>query len=144
MSSEFTKYFKDFLPSALHRFIIESNKFVPSSKCKILSLPSDSIVPSSNVCRVELASGGQVKQIKCSVELPARLPALMIKMIHAVDEKQFTNVTLEKFIKALVEEWKNKVICLSHQQHDDLNKLKRVLGIQPQDEALVNFWLACF
>lgn len=139
---EILKYFKDFLPTALHRFIIECNKFVPSNKGRILSLPSDAVIPQSNVCRIELING-QLKLMKCPVDLPSRLPALMLKIIHAIDEKMFTNVTLDKFIKALVEEWKNKIICLSH-QHDDLNKLKKVLGIQPQDDTLVSYWLTAF
>lgn len=37
---DFCKYFKEFLPTALHRFIIESNKYLPSNKCKILCLVS--------------------------------------------------------------------------------------------------------
>jgi folliculin len=67
----------------------------------------------------------------------------MTKILHAIDEKLFTNIILDKFVKALIEEWKNKIICLSH-QHDDLTKLKRTLGIQPQDETLVNYWLSAF
>lgn len=143
-SSEFSKYFKDFLPHALHRFISESNKYVPSNKCKVLSLPSDAVIPNNNVCRIEFMNENREPTlIKCPIDLPTKLPALMVKILHAIDEKLFTNLILDKFIKALIEEWKNKVICLSH-QHDDLSKLKRTLGIQPHDEMLVNYWLSAF
>lgn len=140
--SEFIKYFKDFLPSALHRFIVTSNKYVASNKCKILSLPPEAVIPQNNVCRIEFMNEHHEPSIiKCPFELPSRLPALMIKIQHAIDEKRFTNLILDKFIKALIEEWKNKIICLSS-QHDE-TKLKRALGIQAQDELLVNYWRAC-
>lgn len=140
--SDFSKHFKDFLPIALHRFIAESPKYIASNKCKVLCLPSDALIPNNNVCRIEFMNDHREPTlVKCPIDLPPRLPALMVKILHAIDEKIFTNVILDKFVKALVEEWKNKVICLSH-QHDDLTKLKRTLGIQPQDEMLVNYWLS--
>lgn len=137
---EFTKHFKDFLPTALHRFIVESNKYVSSNKAKILCLPSDAVVSQSNVCRIDLV---EPTLIKCTAELPAKLPVLVDKILHATDEKLFTNIILDKFVKALIEEWKNKAICLSH-QHEDVTKLKRTLGIQARDEPLINYWLSAF
>jgi folliculin len=145
-NNDFYKYFKEFLPQAFHRLIIESPKYIPANKCKILSLPSsDVIIPQNNVCRIEFLDDNQhvPTLIKCPIELPQKLPALMTKIIYAVDEKLFSNVTMHKFINALIEEWKNKVICLSH-QHDDLSKLKKVLGIQQNDEKLVEYWLNVF
>lgn len=133
--SDFAKHFKDFLPTALHRFIVESNKYVSSSKAKILCLPPDAVVPQSNVCRIELM---EPILIKCAGELPSKLPVLVAKILHATDEKLFTNIILDKFVKALVEEWKNKAICLSH-QHEDA-KLKRSLGIQAHDDAVINYF----
>lgn len=143
-NNDFYKYFKDFLPSNFHRFIIESSKYIPVNKCRILSLPSsDIIIPQNNVCRVEFMDENQDVPtfIKYPLELPAKLPSLMTKILNAVDEKLFTNHTMYKFIQALIEEWKNKIICLSH-QHDDLPKLKKVLGIQQHDEKLVDYWLS--
>lgn len=143
-SSDFIKHFKDFLPTALHRFIVESTKYVSASKAKILSLPIDAAVPQSNLCRIDFTNEQmEPTTIKCSVELPAKLPVLVSKILHAIDEKLFTNIILDKFVKALIEEWKNKAICLSH-QHDDVTKLKRTLGIQAHDEALINYWLSAF
>lgn len=142
-NNDFYKYFKEFLPQAFHRLIIESTKYIPAHKCKILTLPSDVIIPQNNVCRVEFLNDNQYTPtlIKCPIELPQKLPALMTKIIYAVDEKLFSNHTMCKFINALIEEWKNKIICLSH-QHDDLSKLKKVLGIQPNDEKLTEYWLS--
>lgn len=142
-SFEFAKYFKDYLPTALHRFILESTKYSASNKSRILCLPRDAVVVANNVCRIDFTSDPSKLVIKCPIDLPTKLPALMVKILHAVNENIFSNVILDKFIRALVEEWKNKVICLSH-QHDDMSKLKRTLGIQAQDEMLVNFWLNAF
>lgn len=145
-NNDFYKYFKEFLPQAFHRLIIESPKYIQSNKCKILTLPSsDVIIPQNNVCRVEFRDDNQhvPTLIKCPIELPQKLPALMTKIIYAVDEKLFSNLTMYKFINALIEEWKNKVICLSH-QHDDLSKLKKVLGIQQNDERLIEYWLSVY
>lgn len=141
---EFGKHFKDFLPNALHRFIIESNKYVAPNKAKILCLPLDAVFPQSNVCRIEFMSEStEPTSIKCPVELPAKLPSLVTKILRAIDEKLFTNVILDKFVKALVEEWKNKAICLAR-QHEDVSKLKRTLGIQAHDEVLISYWLNAF
>jgi folliculin len=144
-NNDFYKYFKDFLPQAFHRLIIESNKYLPVQKCRILSLPStDIIIPHNNVCRVEFMEELNAPNfIKCSIELPSKLPALMTKILYAVEEKSFTNQTMFKYIQTLIEEWKNKAICLSH-QHDDLGKLKKVFGIQANDEMLINYWLTVF
>lgn len=143
-SSEFGNYFKDFLPYPLHRYIVESTKYSSSSKSKILCLPRDAVVVANNVCRVDLTNDKLKPTVKCSIDLlPAKLPALMVKILNAVDENMFSNGILNKFIRALVEEWKNKVICLSH-QHDDMSKLKKTLGIQAQDEMLINYWLSAF
>jgi len=145
-SHNFPKYFKDFLPSVLHRFIIESNKYVPANKCKILSLPSDAVILQNNVCRVEFMSEDldEPTIIKCPIDLPSKLPALMTKISSAIDEKLFTNIILDKYVKALVEEWKNKALCLSHQHGDDVSKLKKTLGIQSHDETLINYWMSGF
>lgn len=145
-NNDFYKYFKDFMPQSFHRFFIESNKYLPVQKCRILSLPTaDITIPQNNVCRVEFVTDelNVPTYIKCPIDLPSKLPALMTKILYAVDEKLFTNHTMYKYIQALIEEWKNKVICLSH-QHEDLAKLKKVLGIQQNDEMLINYWLLAF
>lgn len=143
-NNDFYKYFKDFLPHGFHRFIQESTKYLPVNKCRILVLPSDIIIPQNNVCRVEFMDENQDVPtfIKCPIELPHKLPSLMTKILNALDEKLFTNNTMSKFIQALIEETKNKVICLSSQHHhDDSSKLKKVLGIQQHDEKLIDYWL---
>jgi folliculin len=142
-SLDFYKYFKEFMPQAFHRLFVESSKYVPASKGRILTLPStDIVVPSlSGMCRVDFI-GASTPFIKCSVDVPSKPPALLTKIVNAVDEKLFTSVTMHKFVQAVVEEWKNKVVCLSHQHDHDVSKLKKVLGIQPNDELLVSYWLS--
>ncbi|CAO1442870.1 unnamed protein product [Diamesa hyperborea] len=141
-SHNFNRYFKDFLPVALHRSILESTKYIPTNKCKILSLSSDVPIPQNNVCRIEFMeeSSDEPTIIKCPIDLPAKWPTLLTKIQRGVDEKLFTVTILDKYIKALIEEWKNKVICLSH-SHDDLTKLKKTLGVQQQDDAMISHWL---
>jgi folliculin len=138
--SSFTNYFKDYLPTALHRFIIESpTKYLPPSKAKILVLSPDVSVP-VNIFQIEFHNNRSDRAyIKCPVEMPSRLPSLMVKMLNAIDEKAFSNTVLDKFVKALVEEWKNKALCLVN-NHDEMAKLKKTLGIQAQDEILINYW----
>ncbi|KAG5667812.1 hypothetical protein PVAND_015781 [Polypedilum vanderplanki] len=139
---EFNNYFKEFLPQAFHRFIFESSKYVSAQKCRILTLPADATIPShNNICRIDFIDDHQI-YIKCNVDIPSKPPALMTKILNAVDEKLFSNHTMYKFVQALVEEWKNKIICLSHQHDHDVSKLKKVLGIQQNDELLVSYWLS--
>lgn len=141
-STDFLKYFKNFLPEILHGLIFESTKYVSVNKCRILALPADAVIPNTNVCRVELMNDDiNPSLIKCSIELPTKLPQLMIKILHAIDEKLFSNQTLDKYLRAVIEEWKNNVVCFSYASNDS-TKLKKVLGIQSQDELLINYWLS--
>lgn len=143
-NNNFLKYFKDFMPHAFHRFFIESYKYPPAQKSRILYLPSsDILVPQNSVCLIEFTSNqlDEPSHIKCTIDLPPKLPALMTKIQYAIDEKMFTNQTMIKYIQAGVEEWKNKVLCLSH-SNDDSSQIKKILGIQQQDELLVNYWLS--
>lgn len=142
-STDFLKFFKSFLPNILHCYIFESTKYVPVEKCRILALPSDVSIPNNNICRVELTNDNMKPSSIRSPELPARLPQLMTKIIHAIDEKLFSITTLEKFVRAAIEEWKNHVMCFSFTPNDT-SKLKKVLGINVQDELLISYWLKAF
>lgn len=143
-STDFLKFFKAFLPQILHCYIFESTKYVPVEKCRILALPSDAVVPNNNVCRVELTSDSmKPTSIRCPIELPSKLPQLMAKIIHGVDEKLFSITTLEKFVRAAVEEWRNNVMCFSFVPNNT-SKLKKVLGVNQQDELLINYWIKAF
>lgn len=90
------------------------------------------------------------------------VPDLLVKLLKAVDETRFTELVLNRHTKVLLEEWKkyvnillaslctlihflsfSKVICLNHAKSTNgQNKLKRVLGVQPQDQPLINYWSA--
>ncbi|XP_070497727.1 folliculin [Chironomus tepperi] len=145
-NNDFYKYFKEFMPQAFHHLIVESPKYMTVQKCRILSLPStDIFIPQNNVCRIDFMDELDVPTfIKYPMELPSKLPTLMTKILYAVDEKLFTNNTMYKYIQAIIEEWKNKIICLSHHHHhhDDMAKLKKVLEIQSHDEELVKYWIS--
>lgn len=85
----------------------------------------------------------------------------LLKAVKAVEEKTFTELVLNKQTKVLIEEWKklvlkfvplyhhiesnyfccSKVICLNHAKSGSVQgKLKKVLGVQPQDQPLINYW----
>lgn len=143
-STDFLKYFKSFLPQILHCYIFESTKYVPVEKCRILALPPDAVIPHSNICRVELLNDSmKPSSIRCPIDLPTKLPQLMVKILHGVEEKMFSVATLEKFVRAATEEWKNHAMCFSFTPNDT-SKLKKVLGISAQDELLINYWLKGF
>lgn len=85
----------------------------------------------------------------------------MVKLTKAVDEKRFTPLVLNKQTKVLIEEWKkyvllllakalylffhyfpcSKIICLNRAKTSNGQaKLRKVLGVQPQDQPLINYW----
>lgn len=143
-STDFLKFFKSYLPQILHCFIFESTKYVPVEKCRILALPPDAAIPNNNICRVDLMNDNMTpSSIRCPIDLPTKLPQLMTKILHGVEEKLFSVTTLEKFLRAATEEWKNHVMCFSFTPNDT-SKLKKVLGISVQDELLINYWLKAF
>lgn len=76
-------------------------------------------------------------------DLPKKLPTLHQKIINAVDEKLFTDLVLDKHLRALIEEWKNKVVCIRKMSsNQDVAKMKKILGIQQHDQVLLNYWLS--
>lgn len=74
-----------------------------------------------------------------SISLP--VPTLLQKIAKAVDEELFTDTVLDKQLRALVEEWKNKVVCLRKMSsNQDVAKIKKIMGIQQQDQVLITYW----
>ncbi|XP_023033169.1 folliculin isoform X1 [Drosophila willistoni] len=139
---------KKLLPEAMHNLIrIDAqHQHSISSEYKIISVSNDIAVPiaSTGVFRIDFLDrhvNGHEVSVKWPAELPRKLPDLMVKLLKAVEEKIFTELVLNKQTKVLIEEWKNKVICLNHAKSSSVQlKLKKVLGVQPQDQPLINYW----
>ncbi|ALC44500.1 BHD [Drosophila busckii] len=143
---------KKLLPEPMHNLmrIDAQHQHSISSEYKIISVSNDIAVPiaSSTVYRVDFLekhiNGNDAVSVKWPGELPRKLPDLMVKLmkaVKAVEDKTFTELVLNKQTKVLIEEWKNKVICLNHAKSGSVQaKLKNVLGIQPQDQPLINYW----
>lgn len=142
----YKKVFKTLLPESLHRFFSEDfeNANIPS-ECRIISISLAETVPQSpNILCIDFLDDNQLKIRNNQINLPPRLPSLVTKIVKAVNEPAFTESVLEKRIKVLVEEWKNKVQCLQKmRQNQDTTKLKKVLGLQTHDQPLVSYWMGC-
>ncbi|EDV38867.1 uncharacterized protein Dana_GF25016 [Drosophila ananassae] len=139
---------KKLLPEPMHNLmrIDAQHQHSISSEYKIISVSNDIAVPmaSASVFRIDFLDkhiNGHEVTVKWPGELPRKLPDLMVKLLKAVEEKNFTELVLNKQTKVLIEEWKNKVTCLNHAKSSSVQgKLKKVLGIQPQDQPLINYW----
>ncbi|XP_061390407.1 folliculin [Musca vetustissima] len=141
---------KKLLPDQMHSLIRvdAQHQHSISADYKIISISNEIAVPmaSSSIFRVDFlpeTDDGCDISIKWPGTVPNKLPDLLVKLLKAVNETRFTELVLNRHTKVLVEEWKNKVICLNHAKSaNGQNKLKRVLGVQPQDQALINYWSA--
>ncbi|XP_016956175.1 folliculin [Drosophila biarmipes] len=139
---------KKLLPEPMHNLmrIDAQHQHSISSEYKIISVSNDIAVPmaSSSVFRIDFLDkhvNGHEVSVKWPGELPRKLPDLMVKLLKAVEEKNFTELVLNKQTKVLIEEWKNKVTCLNHAKSTSVQgKLKKVLGVQPQDQPVINYW----
>lgn len=83
-------------------------------------------------------------------------------MMKAVNERLFNDFVLNKHLNLLVEEWKkyvckkslvphnftkfsfdfSKITCIKKiTSNTELTKIKKILGIQPQDQQMINYWI---
>ncbi|KAL9902104.1 folliculin [Glossina fuscipes] len=139
---------KKLLPEAMHNLIRVDAQHQHSIDAgyKIISIADEiaAPMPNSTAYRIDfLDEPIKTNQvcIKWLGSIPAKWPDLLVKLVKAVEETSFTELVLNRRTKALVEEWKNKVICLSHAKNTNAQvKLKKVLGVQIQDHALINYW----
>ncbi|KAH8240026.1 hypothetical protein KR032_010356 [Drosophila birchii] len=139
---------KKLLPEPMHNLmrIDAQHQHSISSEYKIISVSNDIAVPmaSASVYRIDFLDkhvNGHEVTVKWPGELPRKLPDLMVKLLKAVEEKNFTELVLNKQTKVLIEEWKNKVTCLNHAKSSSVQgKLKKVLGVQPHDQPVINYW----
>ncbi|KAH8380559.1 hypothetical protein KR009_011439 [Drosophila setifemur] len=160
---------KKLLPEPMHNLmrIDAQHQHSISSEYKIISVSNDIAVPmaSASVFRIDFLDkhiNGHEVSVKWPGELPRKcellpeesrnffnpsfhipflVPDLMVKLLKAVEETNFTELVLNKQTKVLIEEWKNKVTCLNHAKSTSVQgKLKKVLGIQPHDQPLINYW----
>uniref|UniRef100_A0A0A1WE37 Folliculin n=1 Tax=Zeugodacus cucurbitae TaxID=28588 RepID=A0A0A1WE37_ZEUCU len=139
---------KKLLPEPMHNLmrIDAQHQHSISSDYKIISVSNEIAVPMacSSVYRVDFlddSADGQKVCVKWPGELPRKWPDLMVKLMKAVDEKRFTPLVLNKQTKVIIEEWKNKVICLNRAKSaNGQAKLRKVLGVQAQDQPLINYW----
>lgn len=129
------KCFSKLLPDSMHHLIcIDSEQYVSSTKCRLLSvLPQVTLPPpSEKMFFIEFLDDTNTVHIKWLGTCPNKckfcnnhssnfpiflnfslfdnlfiaVPSLLTKILKAVDEKLLTDLVLLKQIRALVEEWK--------------------------------------
>lgn len=128
---------KKLLPEPMHNLmrIDAQHQHSISSEYKIISVSNDIAVPmaSASVYRIDFLDkhvNGHEVSVKWPGELPRKckllicktfykiitllifplVPDLMVKLLKAVEEKNFTELVLNKQNKVLIEEWKKYVI----------------------------------
>lgn len=132
------------LPEQMHKVTrMNCSQYLSPGEFRIISVPTEVAVPqpSSSIFRIDFVGNEHDISVRWLGEMPNKGPDLLTKIIKAVDEKYFTDLVLEKQLKVLVQEWKNKVTCIMQvRSTSDQMKLKRILGIQPHDQPLVDYW----
>lgn len=132
------------LPEQMHKVTkMNCSQYLSPSEFRIITVPPEVAVPQPNnsIFRIDFVGNNNSVSVKWLGELPCKWPDLMTKVIRAVDEPLFNDTVLEKQLKVLVQEWKNKITCINQvQSSSDQAKLKRILGIQPHDTKVVEYW----
>ncbi|XP_053683060.1 folliculin [Sabethes cyaneus] len=138
---------KKFLPEPLHKLArSHAESYKSANECRIINLSQDAIAPnpSAGIMRIDLIDDRDRDTVVVCVwegDLPTRLPTLLQKILKAVDETLFTDLVLDKHLQALIEEWKNKVVCIRKMSsNQDVAKIKKIMGIQSQDQVLITYW----
>ncbi|KXJ71555.1 hypothetical protein RP20_CCG020276 [Aedes albopictus] len=135
------------LPEPLHKLVrTQAESYKAANECRIINLSQDAVAPnpSAGIMRIDLLDDRETVAVCVwDGDLPKKLPTLHQKIINAVDEKLFTDLVLDKHLRALIEEWKNKVVCIRKMSsNQDVAKMKKILGIQQHDQVLLNYWLS--
>ncbi|KAL9701882.1 hypothetical protein quinque_005323 [Culex quinquefasciatus] len=135
------------LPEPLHKLVkTHAESYKAANECRIINLSQDAVAPnpSAGIMRIDLVDDRGKDTVAVCVweaDLPSKLPTLLQKIAKAVDEELFTDTVLDKQLRALVEEWKNKVVCLRKMSsNQDVAKIKKIMGIQQQDQVLITYW----
>ncbi|EAA04758.3 AGAP007579-PA [Anopheles gambiae str. PEST] len=138
---------KKFLPEALHKLArAHAKTYTSANEFRIINLKQEAIAPhsSSSIMRVDLVDDQDKDTVAVCAwegELPSKLPSLLQKIIKAIDEELFNDHALDKHLRVLVEEWKNKVVCIRKvSSNQDVAKIKKIMGVQQQDQVLINYW----
>uniref|UniRef100_A0A2M4BLS8 Folliculin n=1 Tax=Anopheles marajoara TaxID=58244 RepID=A0A2M4BLS8_9DIPT len=138
---------KKFLPEALHKLArAHAETYTSANEFRIINLKQEAIAPhsSSSIMRIDLVDDHDKDTVAVCAwegELPNKLPSLLQKIIKAIDEELFNDHALDKHLRVLVEEWKNKVVCIRKvSSNQDVAKIKKIMGVQPQDQVLINYW----
>lgn len=135
------------LPDPLHKLVrTQAESYKAANECRIINLSQEAVAPnpSAGIMRIDLLDDRDqdtVAVCKWDGDLPSKLPTLLQKILRAVSEDIFTDLVLDKHLRALIEEWKNKVVCIRKMSsNQDVAKVKKIMGIQQQDQVLINYW----
>lgn len=112
-----------------HLIFIESDQYLPPTKCRILSvLPQVAVPqPTEKIFRIDFTEDTNEVHVKWLGTLPSKCkfqtnemflsninfngiflsdPSLLMKVLKSIEEKLFTDPVLLKQVRVLVEEWK--------------------------------------
>ncbi|XP_065093014.1 folliculin [Ochlerotatus camptorhynchus] len=138
---------KKLLPDQLHKLVrTQADSYKAANECRIINLCQEAVAPnpSAGIMRIDILDDRDQDTVAVCVwdgDLPSKLPTLLQKILKAVDEELFTDLVLDKHLRALIEEWKNKVVCIRKMSsNQDVAKVKKIMGIQQQDQVLINYW----
>ncbi|XP_058461504.1 folliculin [Malaya genurostris] len=137
---------KKLLPEPMHKLVrSHAESYKAANECRIINLNQDAVAPnpSAGIMRIDLVDDRDDTVAVCvwDGDLPSKLPTLLQKIIKAMDEELFTDSVLDKHLRALIEEWKNKVVCIRKMSsNQDVAKIKKIMGIQQQDQVLITYW----
>lgn len=134
-----------FLPDAMHRLVAaEAIEYLAPDKCRILAVHNECALPQATetLMVVDFCDASDSVDVRWPAQMPSRLPDLLNRVIKAINEPLFTDQVLLQHIRVLVEEWKNKILCLrTITAAQEMPKVKKVLGIQLHDQCLLDYWI---
>ncbi|XP_049874253.1 folliculin [Pectinophora gossypiella] len=82
--------------------------------------------------------------------LPPKCPTVMNRIESAMSNPKFNDAVLHQHVKSLLLEWLGiakaikSAVTSSGPKSDAVVKLSQVLGVTPQDDLLVNYWISAF
>ncbi|KAK6632606.1 hypothetical protein RUM43_013374 [Polyplax serrata] len=152
------------LPVQKFRCINYSQQYRTPDVCNILGLDSYAAVPKScdKLMRLDIVPGQELENrqfyqsdetfnfhkllLKSESALPEKLPTLLVKIDKVLSDGTLSDNAVSLHISSLIEEWHHTADLLREAKGKgcvgSLAGLMRILGVQEQDELVINFCMS--
>ncbi|XP_026316871.1 folliculin [Hyposmocoma kahamanoa] len=123
---------------------ISENENIPNLRTTV-----ENVVPSAGLCIIEEMENSNFCY-KWPGILPIKCPTIINRIEGAIENPKFNDTVLHQYVMSLNLEWLGIAKAVksateaSGAKSEAITRLKQALGVSPQDDLLVNFWISTY